>query len=140
MKAPHPVPPLITAWLRERDQATLVDSGMHTLSIFLIASNRAVPGGLPVPVLEEWAFMVRVERLMRAQCVPRLLAQLRQAGLTDAATCEAIGLDASLSLDESAQVVELEHQLARQHHIDMSQHYANVLGAARVAQEQPRPE
>lgn len=110
------------------------------MAIFMIASNMAGPGGLPVPVLEEWAFMVRIERLMRAQCVPRLLAQLRQAGLTDAAIYDAIGLDASLSLDENAQVVEQEHQRARQHHIDMSPHYAGVLGAARVARAEPRSE
>lgn len=140
MKAPHPVPPLITAWLRNRDQTDLVDSGMHTLSIFLIASNMAGPDGLPAPVLEEWAYMVRVERLMRAQCVPRLLTQLRQAGFADTAINDAIGLDPSLSLDENAQLVEQEHQRARQHHIDMSPHYAGVLGADRVAREQARPE
>lgn len=140
MKAPNPVPPLLSAWLRERDQAALVDSGLHPLVICMIAANMAGPTGLPVPVLEDWAFIARWERLMRAQSVPRLLSQLRQAGMADDAIYAALGLDASLSLDENEAVVEAEHQRARQHYIDMAQHYADVLGAARVAREQPQAE
>lgn len=135
MKAPNPVPPLLSAWLHERDQAALVDSGQHPLAIFMIAANMAGPTGLPVPVLEDWASTVRWECLMRAQSVPRLLSQLRQSGIADDAIDAALGLDASLSLDENEAAVEAEHQQARQHHIDMTQHYADVLGAARVTRE-----
>ena len=96
MKAPHPVPPLLSAWLRERDQAALVDSGMHPLVIFMIAARLAGPAGLPIPVLEDWSQTVRSERLMLGQSVPRLLLQLRQAGLADDAIYAALGLDESL--------------------------------------------
>lgn len=138
MKAPHPVPPLLTAWLKGRNQSALVDSGMSPLAIFLIASNMAGQDGLPVAVLEEWAQTVRFERLLRAQCVPRLLSQMRNAGIAENAIYEAIGLDASLTLDENAALLEEEHQQARQHHIGMTQHYADVLGAARRGETQER--